>query len=81
MISTVSTQAIIRDMDADEVLNFIAHLSGTEDPTGEHMHLVNLAKQQYRQLTNTELTPNTPGISIAVASMVAASELVEEMNY
>lgn len=76
-MQTVTPIALIREMDADELLGHLHHL-GTAAQNDAHYtgaeiyNQVQAVKQQYRQLTGQQIAINTPGMSIAGAAMLVS---------
>lgn len=73
----VSQNALIREMDTDELMLHLHELGTTlqDEPqyTGAwYYDQVQQVKKQYRQLNNEELTRDTPGLTIAASAMVSA---------
>lgn len=73
----VSAQALIREMETEGLLDYL-HELGTvaqDDPhyTGAEIYnQVQAIKSQYRQLTGTDLTADSPGLTIAAAAILHA---------
>lgn len=76
----VSTDALIREMEIEGLLDFL-HELGTVAQDDAHYtgagiyNHVQAVKRQYKQLTGKELTIDTPGLTIAAGAMVAAGEM------
>lgn len=70
----VSNQSRIREMSAEELLDELQHMGEVPDTTGAWPDHVRLIRACYRQITNTELTIETPGITIAQAAILKAEQ-------
>lgn len=73
--NTVTPYALIREMDSDELMQYLHGLGTAQDCMGHetsahYLNQVQRVKAQYRQLTGKELTPDTPGLTIAAAAML-----------
>lgn len=75
--NTVTPYALIREMDADELLNYLHTLGTAQDCVAHHtqahfLQQVQRVCTQYRQLTGEELTTDTPGLTVAAGAMLYA---------
>lgn len=77
-MSIVTNKAIIREMDAEELVQYL-HELGTAQECMSHETSVFLLQQvqevrrQYRHITGQELSTNTAGLTIAASAMVHAA--------
>lgn len=70
MSQTISQKALIREMDADELVNYLGQLADVDDTTGLIPALVLLCAAQYQQLTGEALTIHSDGMTVASAAML-----------
>ena len=60
--SVVSEEAVIREMDADHLEEYITRLEGREDKSILETCFMYYAQKQYRQLTGKEFTTKTEAL-------------------